>query len=58
MSKREDFYSVAEASEALGKSVPTIYRWLRDDRLVGIRNPLTGRYIILQADLESAQRWI
>jgi excisionase family DNA binding protein len=46
MSKKDDFYTVAEASEVLGRSVPTIYRWLQTGKLDHMKNPVTGRYLV------------
>jgi predicted site-specific integrase-resolvase len=58
MSNKEDFYTVAEASDALGKSVPTIYRWMKLSRLRTEKNPVTHRLMVYKEDVSGLQKWI
>jgi excisionase family DNA binding protein len=52
MSKKDNYYTVAEASEVLAKSIPTIYKWMSSEKLQAEKNPVTGNYMILKTDVE------
>lgn len=52
MSKKDNYYSVAEASEVLGKSIPTIYRWMSGEKLQAKKNPVTRQYMILKEEVD------
>jgi excisionase family DNA binding protein len=55
---RGDYATVAEAAAILGKSVPTIYRWLKAGKLTAFRNPLSGRTLIPREELLEAAGWV
>lgn len=52
MNKKNDYYTVAEASEVLGKAIPTLYKYLHSDKLNAVKNPVTGKYMILKTEVE------
>jgi excisionase family DNA binding protein len=55
---KANYYTVNEASVVLGRSVQTIYKWLHTEKIQGMRNPITGRYVILRSDVEDALKWV
>jgi predicted site-specific integrase-resolvase len=52
MNKRDNYYTVAEASDVLGKSIPTIYKWMSTAKLHAEKNPVTGQYMILKDEAD------
>ena len=45
-----DVMSIQQAAEFLGKSRPTIYRWVQKGKLLSIK--FGGQYYILKSDVE------
>lgn len=52
MKERDRYYTIAEAAKAMGKSVPTIYRWIKGAKLHSGRNPITGRLILARDEVD------
>ena len=52
----DDAYGAEEAARLLGKGVATIWRWLRDDKIIAIR--LGGRVLIPRKEIERLQKEI
>ncbi len=48
----KDYYSLAEASELLGKSKETLRRWDRDGKLTAVREPISNYRIYPKEQLE------
>ena len=46
----KDVYDVDEAAKLLGKGVATIWRWIRDSKILVVR--LGGRTLIPQSEIE------
>lgn len=57
MRQRDNYYSVVEASEVLGRSIPTIYKWMHSGKLTAIKNPVDGRYMILKSEVDEKTEW-
>jgi excisionase family DNA binding protein len=52
----EDAYGPEEAARLLGKGIATIWRWLRDDKIIAIR--IGGRILIPKKEIERLQKEI
>ena len=52
MRERDRYYTIAETAKALGKSVPTIYRWVKGSKLQARTNPITGRLILAKDEVD------
>jgi len=48
----KDYYSLAEASEVLGKSKETLRRWDRDGKLEAVREPISNYRVYKKVQLE------
>ncbi len=48
----KDYYSLAEASEVLGKSKETLRRWDRDGKLEAVREPMSNYRVYKKVQLE------
>jgi hypothetical protein len=56
MTRRNDFYTVAEASDVLGRSVPTIYTWMKLSKLALQEKPGATKADGLQAGCSKTSR--
>lgn len=52
----DDAYEPEEAARLLGKGIATIWRWLRDDKIIAIR--IGGRILIPKKEIERLQKEI
>ncbi len=57
MSKRDDYCTVTEAATLLGKSIPTVYRYISTGKLPAIKNPVFGQLMIPKEDILEASEW-
>jgi len=46
----KDYYSLAEASEILGKSKETLRRWDREGKFSAVREPMSNYRVSLVSD--------
>jgi len=51
-----DAYGPEEAAQLLGKGVATIWRWIRDDKILAVR--IGGRTLIPEKEIQRLQRAI
>jgi excisionase family DNA binding protein len=49
-----DAYGPEETAKLLGKGIATIWRWLRDDKIIAIR--VGGRILIPKKEIERLQK--
>jgi len=49
-----DAYGPEEAAKLLGKGVATIWRWIRDDKILAVK--IGGRTLVLQREIERLQK--
>lgn len=49
-----DAYGPEEAAQLLGKGVATIWRWIRDDKILAVR--IGGRTLIPEKEIHRLQR--
>lgn len=52
----DDAYGPEEAAKLLGKGIATIWRWLRDDKIIAIR--IGSRTLIPKKEIERLQKEI
>jgi excisionase family DNA binding protein len=46
----DDFYTVDEAANLLGKGVATLWRWIRDKKIIMVR--ISGRTLVPKSEIE------
>jgi predicted site-specific integrase-resolvase len=52
------YLSVAEVAEELQAALPTVYNWIRMDRVEAVRNPLSGTLAISQAEVDRVKPYV
>ena len=52
----DEAYGPEEAAKLLGKGIATIWRWIRDDKIIAIR--IGGRTLIPKKEIERLQKEI
>ncbi len=52
----DEAYGPEEAAKLLGKGIATIWRWIRDDKIIAIR--VGGRTLIPKKEIERLQKEI
>lgn len=58
MKQRDEYYTISEAAKVIGRSIPTIYRWVRSSKLPALRNPVTGRLIVNKEQSDELARQV
>lgn len=50
--------SVAEVAERLKVALPTVYKWIRLDRVEAVKNPLSGTMAITVCEVERIRPFV
>lgn len=52
------FFTVSEAAASLGVSTVTVYRWINDERIETVDNPLSDRTVISFTEVERIRPFV
>jgi excisionase family DNA binding protein len=57
-SGEDDLLSVAEVAQELHVALPTVYRWIRQERVAWVRNPLRGTMAVSATEVDRIRSYV